>query len=469
MVEQHPTPEELSNKLCGLSITSGELSDNPKKNALFQQSNTVTNNDVVPDDSQNKNLQGLVLCLTRTGLVYDEAMTKHRNVWDKTHIEKPERIRQIYLKLVEENLIERCVKIPSRFATKDELVLCHTARHINEMESLSDKTLRELFARGEDFDSIYLSNHVYECATLSAGCTLEVLDHVMTGKVQNGVAVVRPPGHHALSDCPMGFCYFNNVALAAQVAITKYHLNKILIVDWDIHYGNGIHMLFENDPRVLYFSIHRYDNNNFWPCLRTGNYDQVGKGPGEGFTVMVPWNKKGMGNGDYLAAFNLLLMPIAYEFSPDLVLVSCGFDSGLGDPRGLCKVSPEGFFQLTNMLKGLANGKMILVLEGGYNLSTIANSMAACIHGLLGDSFEPPTSCSAQGSALESIFSAARVHSKYWKSLSWAKMLPPTAQMRQEAVPEEEKRLNEKQGDDSILYDPDLIQQPPTPPDILLS
>ena len=162
----------------------------------------------------------------------------------------------------------------------------------------------------------------------------------------------------------------------------------------------------------------------------------IDKGPGEGFTVLVPWNQEGMGDGDYLAAFNLLLMPIAYEFSPDLVLVSCGFDSGHGDPAGLCKVSPKGFFQLTNMLKGIANGKIILALEGGYNLSTIANSMAACVHSLLGDSFEPPTPCTAQDSALESILNAARVHSRYWKSLSWAKVLPSTPEMRQEAVTE---------------------------------
>ena len=256
-VEQRPiTPGKLSNKLSGLSIISGEPCDD-SKNVSPQQNNTVTNGDVVSDNSQYKNLQGFVPYLARTGIVYDEAMSKHRNVWDKTHIEKPERIHIIYAKLAEENLVERCVEIPSRVATKDELMLCHTIRHINEMESLSDKTPRELFARGEQFDSIYLSNHVYECASLSAGCTSEVLDHVMAGKVQNGVAVVRPPGHHALSDCPMGFCYFNNVALAAQLAISKDHLNKILIVDWDIHYGNGIHMLFENDPRVLYFSIHR--------------------------------------------------------------------------------------------------------------------------------------------------------------------------------------------------------------------
>ena len=160
------------------------------------------------------------------------------------------------------------------------------------------------------------------CALLAAGCTLAVMEEIILGNALNGVAVIRPPGHHALSHCSMGFCHFNNVAIAAMIAIEKYKLNRILIVDWDVHYGNGTHKMFESDPRVLFFSLHRY--TYFWPNLKEGNYDSVGTEEGEGFNIHVAWTTGQMGDAEYLLAFEKILLPVAKEYNPELIIVSCG-------------------------------------------------------------------------------------------------------------------------------------------------
>jgi len=375
------------------------------------------------DDKYKKNVVDSPELSRKTGLVYDHRMQKHCNMWDKDHPECPQRIDVIYSKLEESGLTGQCYHISARSASYEELSAIHSELYVEEMKHLARMSPEELLEHEDDFDSIYLSHHVYECASLAVGCTLELLDAALTDKVQNGVAVVRPPGHHALPDSPMGFCYFNNVAIAAHFAKEKYGLKRILIVDWDIHWGNGTERIFESDPSVIYISLHRYDNTHFWPHDRQADYVEVGVGDGEGKTVHVAWNKIGMGDSEYLAAFNMLIMPIAYEFQPELVLVSCGFDSGLGDPKGLCCVTPEGFAQMTHLLMGLADGKVLLVLEGGYNLSTISNSMEACVKVLLGNPCPVVDASDIADSALESITNACRVHSKYWKFLKWAAKL----------------------------------------------
>ncbi|XP_044170689.1 polyamine deacetylase HDAC10-like isoform X2 [Acropora millepora] len=187
-----------------------------------------------------------------------------------------------------------------------------------------------------------MSQHACECACLAShGCTLAATEAVMTDKVQNAVAIVRPPGHHAGSDFAMGYCFFNNVAIAARMAQKRWNVERILIVDWVIHHGNGTQHLFESDPSVLYLSIHRFDNALFFPFSMEADYDFVGCGSGKGYTVNVPWNK----------------------FDPELVLVSAGFDSARGDPKGQCDVTPEGYHHLTKLLMNLARGKIVVVLE----------------------------------------------------------------------------------------------------------
>ncbi|CAB4042570.1 Hypothetical predicted protein, partial [Paramuricea clavata] len=152
-----------------------------------------------------------------------------------------------------------------------------------------------------------------ECARMAVGCTLAVLDDVMAENSRNGVAITRPPGHHAEHDFSMGYCYFNNVAIAAKIAQKKWNIKRVLIVDWDIHHGNGTQHAFQSDPSVLYFSIHRYDHGRFWPEKKYSDFDFVGKEEGEGFNINVAWNKTHMNDADYIAVFQRILLPVAYE------------------------------------------------------------------------------------------------------------------------------------------------------------
>ncbi|KAK6175214.1 hypothetical protein SNE40_013722 [Patella caerulea] len=229
----------------------------------------------------------------------------------------------------------------------------------------------------------------YECALLSAGSVLNVVDTVLSGQAQNGVAINRPPGHHAERDTCMGFCFFNNVAIAAKYAQNKYGVKRILILDWDVHHGNGTQNQFYNDPSVLFISLHKFDNGWFYPMAPDGGHDFIGSGDGEGYNINIPWNHHAMGNSEYISAFLQIVMPVAYEFAPELVLVSAGFDSARGDPLGGYDVLPSGYGHMTHMLSQLANGKVVVILEGGYNLNSISVSMATCTSVLLGDQCPP--------------------------------------------------------------------------------
>jgi len=207
------------------------------------------------------------------------------------------------------------------------------------------------------------------------------------------------------------------VAIAAMIAITKYKLKRILIVDWDVHFGNRIHKMFESDPRVLYFSLHRYHNKRFWPHLKEGNYDSIGTDEGLGFNINVAWNKGKMGDSEYIYAFNHILLPIIKEYQPELILVSAGFDSGVNDPLGKCCIAPNGYAHMTKMLMDFADGNVVLVLEGGYNLNTTASSMVACVATLLGDPVTELTLSKPQASAIQSISNTIYAAKKYWNSL----------------------------------------------------
>jgi histone deacetylase 6 len=223
-------------------------------------------------------------------------------------------------------------KLKSRHATTDELCLVHSRQHVNMIRKTVEKA--ELKENGDKFNSVYFHPKTYECATMAAGSVLEVVDEVLNGQSRSGCCIIRPPGHHAESDVPHGFCIFNNVAIAAAYAIRDHGLRRVLIIDWDIHHGNGTQHIFDTNPNVLYISLHRYDHASFFPKSKDADYVVVGSGQGEGFNVNIPWNKKGMGDMEYAAAFQSIVMPIAYEFDPELVLVSAGFDAAIGDPLG---------------------------------------------------------------------------------------------------------------------------------------
>ncbi|XP_042124668.1 protein deacetylase HDAC6 isoform X2 [Peromyscus maniculatus bairdii] len=360
----------------------------------------------------------------RTGLVYDEKMMSHCNLWDNHHPETPQRILRIMCHLEELGLASRCLILPVRPAMDAELLTCHSAEYVERIRATEKMKTRELHREGASFDSIYICPSTFSCAQLAAGAACRLVEAVLSGEVLNGIAIVRPPGHHAEADAACGFCFFNSVAVAARhaQAIAGRAL-RILIVDWDVHHGNGTQHMFEDDPSVLYVSLHRYDRGTFFPMGDEGASSQVGRAAGLGFTVNVPWNGPRMGDADYLMTWYRLVLPIAYEFNPELVLVSAGFDAAQGDPLGGCQVTPEGYAHLTHLLMGLANGRIILVLEGGYNLASISESMAACTHSLLGDPPPPLTLLRPpQPGALASITETIQVHRKYWRSLRLMKM-----------------------------------------------
>ncbi|ETE70912.1 Histone deacetylase 10, partial [Ophiophagus hannah] len=263
----------------------------------------------------------------------------------------------------------------------------------------------ELQKVSAEYDAVYFHQTTYRCAKLAVGATLQLVDAVLSGKTHNGLTLIRPPGHHSQRSAANGFCIFNNVAIAAKYAQRKYGLQRILIVDWDVHHGQGIQYAFDDEPSVLYFSWHRFEHQRFWPWLSESNYDAVGQGKGRGFTINVPWNQVGMGNSDYLAAFLHVLLPIAFE--------------------GQMKATPECFSHLTHFLMNLANGKLCAVLEGGYHLRSLSESVCMTLKALLGDPL-PPLSGEIMPclSARESIQNVRAAHKSYWKCLTYEDVTP---------------------------------------------
>ncbi|CAL8295726.1 unnamed protein product [Boreogadus saida] len=358
-----------------------------------------------------------------TALIYDEEMTKYKLLWvdPACKIEVPERLIVSYEALVKSGLADRCVSIPVREATEAEILLAHSEEYLEAVKKTPFMHLEELMTFTQKYGDVYFHPNIYHCAKLAVGATLQLVDNVMTGKVRNGMALVRPPGHHSQSSAANGFCVFNNVAIAAQYAKKHHKAKRVLIVDWDVHHGQGVQYCFEDDPSVLYFSWHRYEHQSFWPNLKESDFDNVGSGKGAGFNVNVPWNKVGMGNSDYLAVFFHVLLPVAYEFSPDLVFICAGFDSAIGDPEGHMSATPDIFAHLTHLLMNLADGKVCAVLEGGYNLTSLAQSVCQTVQTLLGDPAPRPAQLGgACESALESIHSARSIHKKYWSCLQHA-------------------------------------------------
>ncbi|KAL7745604.1 hypothetical protein ACLKA6_009826 [Drosophila palustris] len=371
----------------------------------------------------------------RVCYAYDVQMLQHFNLHDTSHPEQPMRIHQIHQMHQDYQLLGRMQPLTARAATTDEVCLAHTRAHVNSVRRLQGRNEEELQQLGASYNSVYLHPRTFECATLASGAVLQAVDSILRGESRSGICNVRPPGHHAEADQPHGFCIFNNVAIAAQYAIREYNLERILIVDWDVHHGNGTQHIFESNPKVLYISVHRYEHGAFFPKGPDGNYDVVGKNAGRGFNVNIPWNKKGMGDLEYALAFQQLIMPIAYEFNPQLVLVSAGFDAAIGDPLGGCKVTPEGYGLFTHWLSALAGGRVLVCLEGGYNVNSISYAMTMCTKTLLGDpmptpqfgtaSQRPPTV--AFQSCVETLQQCLEVQRHHWKSLVFGCKLPQSA------------------------------------------
>ncbi|XP_045411317.1 polyamine deacetylase HDAC10 isoform X2 [Lemur catta] len=350
-----------------------------------------------------------------TALVYHEDMTAPRLLWDdpECEIECPERLTAALDRLRQCGLEQRCLRLSAREASEAELGLVHSPEYVALVRGTQVLGKQELQALSGQYDAVYFHPSTFHCARLAAGAALQLVDAVLLGAASNGLALVRPPGHHSQRAAANGFCVFNNVAIAAEHAKQKHGLHRILIVDWDVHHGQGIQYIFEDDPSVLYFSWHRYEHGRFWPFLRESNADAVGRGQGRGFTVNLPWNQVGMGNADYMAAFLHLLLPLAFEFDPELVLVSAGFDSAVGDPEGQMQATPECFAHLTQLL------------QGGYHLESLAQSVCMTVQALLGDPAPPlPGPLRPCQSALESIQSVRAAQAPHWASLQQQDVAP---------------------------------------------
>lgn len=370
----------------------------------------------------------------RVCFVYDEFMAGHENLFE-THPERPERITRMAQVLEEFGLVDRMKRLRARLAVRDELELGHTAKHVRQMAEVRG-TRDELRRTGERYNSVFFNERTYDCARMATGSVLQVVDEVLGGGSRSGLCVVRPPGHHAEEDMPHGFCIFNNVVVAANYAKQMHGVKRLLIVDWDIHHGNGTQHAFEGDPSVLYMSVHRYDHGNFFPKSEDADVDKVGVGRGEGYNVNVPWNRRAMGNAEYVMAFQRVVLPIAYEFDPELVLVSAGFDAAVGDPLGGYRVTPEAYGHFTHWLGGLAGGRVVLCLEGGYNVNSIAYSMAMCGKALLGDPLCRLEEGTRHSSAVDTIQRVLAVQSKYWKALRGTeKRLPAESETKNEEEP----------------------------------
>ncbi|XP_068428392.1 histone deacetylase 4 isoform X2 [Clinocottus analis] len=372
-----------------------------------------------------------------TGLVYDSLMQKHQCMCGNTtsHPEHAGRIQSIWSRLQETGLRAHCECIRGRKASLEELQTVHSEAHVllygtNPLRQKLDCSVSPMFVRlpcggiGVDNDTIWNEVHSSGAARLAVGSVVELVFKVASGELKNGFAVVRPPGHHAEESTPMGFCYFNSVAIAAKLLQQRLNVSKVLIVDWDVHHGNGTQQAFYTDPSVLYLSLHRYDDGNFFPG--SGAPDEVGSGAGEGFNVNMAFTgglDPPMSDAEYLAAFRTVVMPIANEFAPDVVLVSSGFDAvdGHAPPLGGYKLTAKCFGYLTRQLMGLAGGRLVLALEGGHDLTAICDASEACVSALLGNELDPvPDEVLQQipnANAVHSMEKVLEIQSKYWRSL----------------------------------------------------
>ncbi|KXL49010.1 hypothetical protein M433DRAFT_62748 [Acidomyces richmondensis BFW] len=381
----------------------------------------------------------------QTGLVYDVRMRFHVEAIPSetdVHPEDPRRIHAIFEALVDAGLAwTKAAKGPSEFymariaareATKEEICLVHTERHWNWIQTLSSKTAEELIDElqhpGEyrSMDSVYLSPNTPFCAALSVGGAIEACRAVLMGKVKNAFAVIRPPGHHAEREDVKGFCFYDNVSIATKVCQREFgeRCRKVFILDWDVHHGNGIQQANYDDPNVLYISLHVHNHGRFYPegSYRDrrepyGDHLHCGEGAGLGMNVNIPWRNHGMGDADYIYAFQQVVMPIATEFDPDFVIIAAGFDAAEGDMLGGCHVTPAGYAHMTHMLMSLANGRLAVCLEGGYNLDSIARSACAVGRTLMGEPPDRLENMQPTKSGVDDVKMVVREQSKFWSCL----------------------------------------------------
>ncbi len=340
------------------------------------------------------------------GIVRDEIYLAH--VTDGYHPENPDRLKHIYAMLdaMDDGGI---VYVSPRRATHEEIALVHDVSYIESIASTKGRSVRL------DPDTA-TSPGSYEAACMAVGGVLELADKIVASEIDSAFALVRPPGHHAERNRAMGFCIFNNIAVGARYLEKTHNFGRILIVDFDLHHGNGTQHSFYSDSKILYFSTHQYP---YYPG--TGSHEEVGDGEGKGYTVNVPLSY-GMGDGDYTYLLKEILVPIADLYRPEIVLVSAGFDTHHNDPLGGMAVTESGFAAMTHILMDIAKkhcrGRALFALEGGYDLQGLARSVQAVIMEMKGTPMYGPDKTKTPSSgAVQSAVKVKRTLEKYWGNL----------------------------------------------------
>ncbi len=312
--------------------------------------------------------------MAKTGFVYHPDYLKHD--MGAGHPESPERLRAIVARLEQDGVMPRLVRIDPVPASDEWITQVHTPSYVAGLKQRAPASGRVML----DADTS-MSPGSLPAAYLAAGGVLAAADAIMAGRVNNAFCAVRPPGHHAERDRSMGFCLFNNVAIAARYFQRHHGLARVLIVDWDVHHGNGTQHSFDEDPTVLFFSTHQFPH---YPG--TGRATETGRGQGEGTTINVPM-EAGEGDEDYLAVFHKVLVPAADGFKPDVVIVSAGFDAHRDDPLASMGLTENGYAELTRIVAGIARrhsrGRLLSSLEGGYNLQALSASVERHVTELL--------------------------------------------------------------------------------------
>jgi len=310
--------------------------------------------------------------MKRTGVVYHPDYLKHKTGY--FHPESPERLLACLKALKDSEYADKLHTVDPTPATVDQVAYVHELNYIETVEKSSETGMML------DYDTV-ISKDSFNIALLAVGGALRAADAIIDGQIDNAFGLIRPPGHHATPNKGMGFCLFNNIAITARYLQKERDISKVLIVDWDLHHGNGTQEVFYDDDSVFYFSVHQFP---YYPG--TGAKEERGIGDGLEFTLNVPMQEFSS-TEDYLDIFENVLKPEALKFNPDFILISAGFDAHENDPLGRMNLTADGFAELTKIVCKLADetcdGKIISLLEGGYNLNYLSASVVKHIGMLL--------------------------------------------------------------------------------------
>jgi acetoin utilization deacetylase AcuC-like enzyme len=333
--------------------------------------------------------------MRRTAILKNDLFLEH--IPDFNHVESPERLRIIYEQLEQEPLSDLFLYPQFQPASEQDLELNHTREHVLRVAGTAGKTFSSL-----DPDT-QASPRSYDAACLAAGAVINGMEMIVNGEADNGFALVRPPGHHAERDRAMGFCLFNNVAVGAQYGLKNLGLERIAVIDWDLHHGNGTQNSFYTSNKVLYVSTHAYP---YYPG--SGSLSETGAGEGEGFTVNIPLTG-GQDDRAFGAIFKEIVVPVTREFRPDFIIISAGFDTYFADPLGTMAVTHQGYACMTKQVVDLAadlcGGRLLVALEGGYNLQGLREGVLAVLAELSGN---PDCPGKVDAATLQAIVDADR-------------------------------------------------------------